>query len=250
MTSFRAIARQALTKCVQRFGYDLVTQPEHREFPPDLSEQEIATWHAVRRHTMTPQCAVISLVRAVDYVVANNIPGAIVECGVWRGGSAMAAALTLKQLGVTRDIYLYDTFSGMPEGSVHDVNWKGETAVNRAAVEGDGWAAATLNEVTLGMDSTGYTAYRCIVGKVEDTIPQHMPDAISILRLDTDFYESTRHELTHLYPRLSPGGILIIDDYGHWQGARKAVDEYFADQSIYLSRIDTSVRLWVKRSKC
>jgi len=61
---------------------------------------------------------------------------------------------------------------------------------------------------------------------VEDTVPKEAPDQISILRLDTDWYESTRHELDHLYPRLSSGGVLLIDDYGYWQGSRQAVDEF------------------------
>jgi hypothetical protein len=87
-----------------------------------------------------------------------------------------------------------------------------------------------------------------VIGRVEETLPQAAPDEIAILRLDTDWYESTRHELEHLYPRLSVGGILIIDDYGHWQGARKAVDEYFAGRSpaVFLNRVDYTCRLVVK----
>jgi hypothetical protein len=82
---------------------------------------------------------------------------------------------------------------------------------------------------------------------VESTIPEHAPESIALLRLDTDWYESTRHELTHLYPLLVPGGVLIIDDYGHLQGARKAVDEYFRDRPILLSRTDYSGRIAVKQ---
>jgi hypothetical protein len=83
---------------------------------------------------------------------------------------------------------------------------------------------------------------------VEETIPQHAPEQISVLRLDTDWYSSTKHELMHLFPRLSKNGVLIIDDYGHWAGARKAVDEYFADQTIQplLNRIDQTGRACIK----
>jgi O-methyltransferase len=86
------------------------------------------------------------------------------------------------------------------------------------------------------------------MGKVEDTFPKDTPDKIAILRLDTDWYESTRHELIHLYPKLSIGGVLIIDDYGHWEGARKAVDEYINDNTlrILLNRIDYTGRIAVK----
>jgi O-methyltransferase len=83
---------------------------------------------------------------------------------------------------------------------------------------------------------------------VEDTIPNNIPEKIAILRLDTDWYESTRHELVHLFPRLSPYGVLIIDDYGCWQGAKKAVDEYISENNlrIFLSRIDSTGRIAIK----
>ena len=85
-------------------------------------------------------------------------------------------------------------------------------------------------------------------GMVEQTLPKHATDQIAILRRDADWYESTRDELEHLYPRLSPGGVLIIDDYGYWARARKAVDEYFAASPILLSRIDQTGRIAVKRT--
>jgi len=98
------------------------------------------------------------------------------------------------------------------------------------------------------MASTGYNMNRVHLhrGLVEETIPRFAPDRISILRLDTDWYESTKHDLVHLWPRLSPGGILIIDDYGHFAGARDAVDEFFASQPIFLFRVDYTVRMAVK----
>ena len=98
------------------------------------------------------------------------------------------------------------------------------------------------------MGSTGYppewVAY--VEGLVEETITRSAPTRIALLRLDTDWYESTHHELVHLYPQLERGGVLIVDDYGHFAGARKAVDEYFADDPILLSRIDYTGRMAVK----
>jgi len=104
-----------------------------------------------------------------------------------------------------------------------------------------------LEEVKRNMEATGYPPAQIsyIKGKVEDTLPAEAPAQIAVLRLDTDWYESTRHELVHLYPRLSPGGVLIIDDYGYWTGARKAVDEYFRD-SLFLGRIDDTGRIAIK----
>jgi O-methyltransferase len=96
---------------------------------------------------------------------------------------------------------------------------------------------------------TGYPAERLHLhrGPVEETLPRQSPGPLALLRLDTDWYKSTLHELEHLYPLLAGGGILIIDDYGHWQGARRAVDEYFADSPpLLLNRIDYTGRIAVK----
>ena len=89
-----------------------------------------------------------------------------------------------------------------------------------------------------------------VQGRVENTLPAAAPPEIALLRLDTDWYESTRHELEHLYPRLVDGGVLIVDDYGYWQGARQAVDEYFGEtgEAILLNRIDDTGRIAVKRA--
>jgi hypothetical protein len=187
---------------------------------------------------------------------ATAVPGAIVECGVWRGGSMLAAARTLNECSdVTRHLYLYDTFEGMSAPDDRDVDIDGHSA--RALLGGgendnpdSAWCYATLEEVRETLAGSGYdmTRVHFVKGKVEDTIPESAPDRIAVLRLDTDWYESTRHELEHLYPRLSPGGVLIIDDYGHWAGCRQAVDEYFAAQGIHLllSRVDYTGRIAVK----
>jgi hypothetical protein len=98
--------------------------------------------------------------------------------------------------------------------------------------------------------STGYppNLFHFAKGRVEETLPAQAPDQLALVRLDTDWYESTRHELVHLYPRLAPGGVLIIDDYGHWDGVKRAVDEYFSAQAepLLLSRIDYAARVAVK----
>jgi predicted O-methyltransferase YrrM len=112
------------------------------------------------------------------------------------------------------------------------------------------WCFSPLEEVERNLRSTGIdpARLRFVEGKVEDTIPATAPERISVLRLDTDWYESTWHELTHLYPRLSPGGVLIVDDYGHWQGAREAVDRYFGEvaEPILLARTDYTGRIGVR----
>jgi hypothetical protein len=111
-------------------------------------------------------------------------------------------------------------------------------------------ARASLAEVQANLARTGYPAelIRCVPGRVEATVPAEAPEEIALLRLDTDWQASTRHELEHLYPRLKRGGVLIVDDYGHWRGARQAVDDYFRTKQIpiFLGRIDYTGRIAVK----
>lgn len=166
----------------------------------------------------------------------------------------MAAALTCLQLGRgDMDLFLFDTFEGMSKPGEEDVQAStGELAAKLLATndrKAEVWAYAPFEDVRQNLQSTGYqpSHLHFVKGKVEDTIPGNAPDQISILRLDTDWYESTKHELVHLFPRLSKNGILIIDDYGAWAGARKAVDEYFANRGLkpFLARIDNTGRIYV-----
>ena len=144
----------------------------------------------------------------------------------------------------------------MPEPTEADVSYEGGAASvdferNKRDKNGSDWCYASIEDVQRNLLSTGYDEQKTsfIKGKVEDTIPASAPEGIALLRLDTDWYESTLHELVHLFPRLSSGGVLIIDDYGHWQGARRAVDEYFADNKIpiLLNRVDYTGRMAIKR---
>ena len=182
-----------------------------------------------RPRTLTGVQKLLPLVDAVRYTAEHQIPGAIVECGVWRGGSMQAAAWTLLEAGVSdRDLHLYDTFEGMSEPTEEDVQTRSRAAAADLLAAGKAKCLADLDDVRQGMAETGYPMDRIHFhpGKVEDTTPEQAPDQIALLRLDTDWYESTKHELEHLYPRLSPGGVLIIDDFGSWDGARKATLEW------------------------
>jgi hypothetical protein len=134
-----------------------------------------------------------------------------------------------------------------------DVRRSGERAADLLADESpdsDIWAIASLNDVREAVLGVGYPPERIhfVQGPVEETLPDHAPDEIALLRLDTDWYASTKRELVHLYPRLASGGVLILDDYGYWQGARRAVDEYIAenDVQLLLNRIDNTARMALK----
>lgn len=219
---------------------------------PDIPMEHSETIRKVARFTMTSRERLAALISATEYVVRAGIPGAIAECGVWAGGSMMAVAETLIRLGDNRELYLYDTFEGMPAPSERDRTVFGESAIEKYRAMrsvGRKWDYAPLARVRANLASTGWPSERVhyVKGRVEETLPGQAPEALAVLRIDTDWYESTRHELEHLYPRLEPGGVLIVDDYGHWAGARAAVDDYFAERPTYLHRIDYTGRLAIKR---
>jgi O-methyltransferase len=207
--------------------------------------------------TMTSTERMHALYQAINYATDAGIGGAVVECGVWRGGSSMLSALALlARDDSSRTLWLYDTFEGMVAPGDLDVTHDGipasvllETQERTGNAVND-WCVASIEDVRAHMDATGYPRerVRLVEGKVEETIPAQVPDTIAVLRLDTDWFESTWHELVHLYPRLVPGGVLIVDDYGWWRGAREAVDRYFAEHEIrmLLARVDETARMGVK----
>lgn len=221
------------------------------ELQPKLYDaRDLAIIENVQPYTMTSPERIVALCDAVRYLSRNRIEGAIVECGVWRGGSMMAAAAALLEQGdVERDLYLYDTFDGMTEPTPDDVDFRGRTGAGLLSYYEEKVARAPLDEVKMNMSRTGYPVERCsfVVGSVEETLSHTRPAKIALLRLDTDFYESTKQEMVHLFPLLVPGGVLVLDDYGAWKGARRAVDDYL-DALPYrplLHRIDFTGRICV-----
>ncbi|HEY1596787.1 MAG TPA: TylF/MycF/NovP-related O-methyltransferase [Thermoleophilaceae bacterium] len=229
--------------------------------PPLVSDEDREIIARARPFTMTSDARLQALIDAVRYCEKRGLPGAFAECGVWRGGSVLTMILTLQELGIEdRDIHLYDTFEGMTAPTAHDVSpidppaldtWQvAEASGERAWSELFSHQVFDEEGVRQVLASTGYPTERLHFarGPVEETLPAAAPERLALLRLDTDWYESTRHELEHLWPRLVDGGALIIDDYGHWEGARRAVDEYFESSAapVLLSRIDYTGRLAIK----
>jgi hypothetical protein len=240
-------------RVMRRFGVDIV---RHRTVPPDFTAGDAALVRSVRPYTMTSPERISALVNAVRWLVDEKVGGAFVECGVWRGGSMMAVARTLLAAGVDdRELCLFDTFEGMTAPTAADQDFRGRRAEGkflrtRRGANSSDWCRATLAEVRANLARTGYppARVRYVKGRVEETVPESAPDQIALLRLDTDWYESTKHELVHLWPRLVPGGICILDDYGYWAGCRQAVDEYVAEQGlrVLMHRVDDTGRLIVK----
>lgn len=226
-------------------------QIARKKAPRNVDSGFMEHYEFCKPYTMTSMERMHGLYQAVRFLVANKVPGTFVECGVWRGGSCMLLARTLLRLGVTdRKIVLYDTFAGMSEPTGRDRTATGDDARDGWDRQGSDWCFAGLEEVKRNMALTGYPQDKLsyVQGKVEDTLPHAPKEPIALLRLDTDWYESTLVEMELLYPQLSKNGVLILDDYGHWEGSKEAVDEYFAKTGEHplLQRVDHSGRISIK----
>ena len=249
---------QVVSSVARTFGLQVSrASSEGTRLPVEATPEDAQLISSLRPYTMTSGERLWSLLNAVRYVVDEQLPGDFAECGVWRGGSVMAMALELKRLGrLDRRLWLYDTFAGMTDPTSADVEaGTGVTAADMLATTevGDGnnvWCVAGRSDVEANMATTGYPVENIVYveGDVTKTLHETIPDAIALLRLDTDWYESTKVGLEVLYPRLVVGGVCILDDYGHWQGARTAVDEFFTDRGRrpFMHPIDYSGRVFVK----
>ena len=218
-------------------------------FRIDMDKRFRALWEKVAPYTMISMERGYALYGALRYVLDRKIPGDLVECGVWQGGSCMLMALTLMDAGADpRRIWMYDTYEGMTEPGNEDRIAASGQAVSERWTEG--WWAAGTELVRSNLEKTGYpmALLNLVKGDVCETLDSHAPERIALLRLDTDWYASTKKELQVLYPGLNQGGILIIDDYGHFSGARQAVDEYFSDplSRPFFQRSDYTGRCAVK----
>lgn len=210
------------------------------------TEHELSLYQKVEPFTMVSGRGTIFTHRVTKYIDSHNIPGDIVECGVYRGGQIMCAALTHQR---PRHFWLYDTFTGMSEPGPHDIR-KGKHATEltkwKKHTVSHGWCRADYDEVRQNLLTVMKpTDFTMIKGDVCVTLQQGpWPEQIAFLRLDTDWYDSTRAELEILYPKVVPGGFVIFDDYHSWDGAKKAVDEYFGNLQI---KIDTSGVAFVRK---
>jgi hypothetical protein len=233
----------------------------------DITPEEHALIADLRPLAATSLESLVSTLRAVQYLVDAGIPGALLECGVFNGAQVAVMLRVLLRNGITdREVYAYDTFNGMPEPDEEDICVQvGESvdapppgtparviwsALRNRDGSGSQWVHSPKDRVATLLGSTGYPMGRVhlVEGLVEYTLPEQAPERIALMRLDTDFYKSTRHELETLYPRLAHGGILILDDYGAFTGSRRATDSFFAERGcgVFLARVDPTVRIAVK----
>ena len=228
-----------------------------RQFPVEFSDDDrrIVEFVTSNELTMVSRERLFTTLMACQYVARQGIPGDFVECGVWRGGNSIVAADVFRRLAPRKALHLFDTFAGMTAPSARDVDQQGVSAdaefIRGQRVDCNEWCYASIAEVkaNFAMGHLGQCDVHYVKGDVLETLrlEENVPDSISVLRLDTDWYESTKLELEVLYPRLVDGGVLIVDDYGHWGGAKQAVDEYFANRPRpFLQYTDYTGRVAVK----
>jgi len=229
-------------ECFAKLGYSIdLRKIKDGEFPVYVDADFVEFLKVCRSNTLIPWEAMHLNYQAAKWVTQHHIPGDVVECGVFKGGSMLMLAKTIQaaEPKTARRFWLYDTFEGMSAPGERDVSVLGSAHGSyQSALRKDGtsnWCRAELDSVqglfaanAKGLDTV------FVKGKVEDTLVNrdNVPDRISVLRLDTDFYESTKIELEVLYPLVSDGGVIIVDDYSFWHGARQAVDEYFSSNNI------------------
>ena len=217
-----------------------------------LTQEEYEIIKLGMQYSMASWERLYANINSIKYLVNSQIEGAIVECGVWRGGSMLTMLETLKQYSViNRDIYLYDTFTGMSTPSREDGIFAHEKFKElQTGEDKSNWCCADLNDVksTINLSEYPNEKLHYVKGKIEGTVPGTIPDKISLLRLDMDWYSPTIHALTYLYPKVQSGGVIILDDYGHWDGCKQAVDRFVEenDVNLLLNRIDYTGRIAIK----
>jgi O-methyltransferase len=247
-----------------RLGYELNVSEAVRHLGYDMEDEARQKIRLVRSHTMLPYRRLITLYQQAVFCEKNEIQGSYVECGTWKGGAiGLMALANLQHATVRRDLHLFDSFEGLPEP---DEAIDGEKAAQfardlgarangkLAPLEGAFGSVGTLEinkqllEKVVGYDTNHLHYYK---GWFQDTLPRHAADVgdIAILRLDGDWYSSQSVCLDYLYDKVVSGGFVIIDDYGWFDGDRRAVDEFMQRKQIraFLNHIDNAGRYWIKR---
>jgi O-methyltransferase len=243
------LGKAMLGKALKRLGLQRYQPIPSTPLPIDNQQQDLdEEFVGLLEQISGPKdLSLYSTYQGVKYVTQNNIAGDFIECGVQEGRQIQMVALTLKKQGVTdRKIYLYDTFAGMTKPGKHDRKMRADKETSSAegtmatwsrSIRDDHneWAYCAIEDVKENVLGTGYPEenFVFVKGDVLETVPNHRPSAISFLRLDTDWYESSLHELVHLYDLVVNGGVIIFDDYWGMAGQRKAVDEFFQSREHF-----------------
>lgn len=241
INNFELLSKKKKKKIYQYFDQQL---------PLEITNLEKKIIKKSKKFSMTGYLRMYSLLWSFKHIINKKVTGDFVECGVWKGGNLILLKNLLTNYSKNRKIYGYDTFEGMPKPTKFDVKYDNRSGIKiyknfeKKKIK---WGKASFDEVKSNLLKTckNLKNINLIKGMVENTLKKIVPKKISLLRLDTDFYESTKICLKILYPKLNKNGVLIIDDYGNWKGCRKAVDEYFG-KNKNLFYVEGSCRLMIK----
>ncbi len=257
MNKYSEIIKRLINKFNFKIEHKNSWYKRNEHFIAEIDENELKIIKKISNYSMSTPANHWAIIQSIKHISKNNIEGDFVESGVWKGGNLILFKIMSDKLNLNKKIYAFDTFAGMPEPGEKDFDLKDINArqiYDNYKDKDIKWCYSTLEEVKsniISFDKKYIEAINFVKGKVENTLDdeKNIPEKISLLRLDTDFYESTKKELEVLFPKLVSGGVLIIDDYGHWKGSKKAVDEYFqlSKKFEWLHRIDYASRLLVKK---
>lgn len=197
----------------------------------------------VSPYTLLSHERLYNILKCIEILEKENIPGDLIEIGVYKGGAIMAMALKCMQLASNRKIIAYDTFEGMTVPTSHDISYKGTIADEK---DPNLQCKSSFEQTKANIDKTGYPNVEYVKGDILLQKKEEVPQTIALLRLDTDWYESTKYELDIFEPNVMKGGFVIVDDYGHWLGCKKAVDEFLELQPYEKISVDYTGIYWRK----
>jgi len=249
---FKDLIKKLLSLCDLKLIY--ISKKKKKDLPVEIDNNTKEFINISNQFSMTGKKRMYLLSQAILNTKNQKLEGDFVECGVWRGGNILLFKLLNDFYNLDKTIYAYDTFDGMTNPEEIDKDHKGKFASKRMETQPKSESLQNIHAFakidTVKKNISKYTSLnkiKFIEGPVEETLTRekNLPSKISVLRLDTDWYKSTKIELNYLYPRLVKGGVLIIDDYGHFEGARKAVDEYFGGKK-WLHIVDYTCRYIIK----
>jgi O-methyltransferase len=180
----------------------------------------------VRPHTLLTPINLLFLEELARRIREQGVPGDFVECGVYQGGSAGILGFEVRR-SPGRRLWLFDSFAGMPDASEHDDDLSHRIAGQYVGSERQ--TRRILERIGVAEDR-----YEIVAGWLEDTLPGLAKPEIALLHVDCDFYDPVRLCLEQLYPHVSRGGYVVLNDYGAFEGCRRATDEYLARQAVVL----------------
>jgi len=246
------LLKNYIQKILNSFEYTIIN---NNQKIVELSDKQKNLINITNLISMTPQIRRYNLIQALEYVAHYKLEGDLVECGVWKGGNIVIYKKFIEENSIKKNIYAFDTFEGMADPDQddyvigNDMSAKSLLDKDKKKITND-WGLCSLENVkhNISQRTENLDNIFFIKGKVEETLlnEKNLPEKISILRLDTDFYKSTKIELEILYEKVSKGGVIIIDDYGHWAGSKKAVDEFFKEKFVWMHYVDYACRLIIK----